>query len=346
MEVEEREIDEDGNILRTSEKQISEPIPMIRDSSRNRLQRLGALYSDAENLSSPIHRNEARFDENLQQPTPKPEGRNTKRIGKLAALADQINNWEDDSSGPQQSDVKVTNTKSSTKRNAPSPPKIVDASVKKATEVDKGSNNYGTRTKKQTPTKENPKQLQWDQNVMDALQQQGFERRQSSQSKLTYNFKKSSDDNREVPVPKTNASQSDSTATKSPSKADGKTGAKTGISKNLVSNRAAMFESGQKQTTPTKLQKDPAELSIKERLALFEKNKGQALIPKSALGMAPSAKQIMMGGTTGTASFAKDKPSAQPQSTKTSGYNKPGKKSILQRIFKNFISSFFQCSFC
>lgn len=40
-------------------------------------------------------------------------------------------------------------------------------------------------------------------------------------------------------------------------------------------------------------QKDPAEMSLKERMALFEKNKGTALIPKAPLGIAPSLKQIM-----------------------------------------------------
>lgn len=38
--------------------------------------------------------------------------------------------------------------------------------------------------------------------------------------------------------------------------------------------------------------KDPAEMSLKERLALFEKNKGIALIPMAPLGMSASSKQM------------------------------------------------------
>jgi hypothetical protein len=48
-----------------------------------------------------------------------------------------------------------------------------------------------------------------------------------------------------------------------------------------VLHKAALFES-----SPTKKNlKDPAELSVSERLALFERNKGQALIPKAAFSM-------------------------------------------------------------
>lgn len=75
------------------------------------------------------------------------------------------------------------------------------------------------------------------------------------------------------------------------------------VTKGLVSGRAAIFEKSERSnggggasggTSALKTQqKDPAEMSLKERLALFEKNKGIALIPKAALGMAPSAKQIM-----------------------------------------------------
>lgn len=38
--------------------------------------------------------------------------------------------------------------------------------------------------------------------------------------------------------------------------------------------------------------KDPAEMSLKERLALFEKNKGIALLPIAPMGMSATSKQI------------------------------------------------------
>jgi hypothetical protein len=56
----------------------------------------------------------------------------------------------------------------------------------------------------------------------------------------------------------------------------------------LVLHKAALFES-----SPTKKNlKDPAELSVSERLALFERNKGQALIPKAAFSMPVPAKYL------------------------------------------------------
>lgn len=47
----------------------------------------------------------------------------------------------------------------------------------------------------------------------------------------------------------------------------------------------AIFEQG----SPSKT-RDPALLSVSERKALFEKNKGGALIPKAAFGMAAPIK--------------------------------------------------------
>lgn len=58
----------------------------------------------------------------------------------------------------------------------------------------------------------------------------------------------------------------------------------------LQFGRAAVLV--EKNSTPNK--RDPAEMSLKERLALFEKNKGTALIPKAALGMSVSKKQILI----------------------------------------------------
>lgn len=45
-----------------------------------------------------------------------------------------------------------------------------------------------------------------------------------------------------------------------------------------VLQRAAKYES--EATSPTKRMRDPAELPLSERMALFEKNKGPLLVPK------------------------------------------------------------------
>ncbi|KAF9794798.1 hypothetical protein SFRURICE_017488, partial [Spodoptera frugiperda] len=74
----------------------------LRHNVKSRLDRLGNLYSDKPTLSSPIHRTELEFTsatppepEQLKQQKPRPQD-GKKKFGRLAALADQINNWEDD----------------------------------------------------------------------------------------------------------------------------------------------------------------------------------------------------------------------------------------------------------
>lgn len=358
MEVEEQDIDEYGNVLSSTDRTQANGVesgsaaaPMIRDSSRNRLQRLGALYSDTENLSSPIHRNEARFDDNLQQ-TPKANDvpRPTKRIGKLAALADSINNWEDDLSHPDASASTKVHREAAPK-SSPSKtvtsfgPRVVGTSLRKQQQhgspTMQQQQRYDERgqvksilsaktppkisepssstaaTKSVTPLKTNSatnrspsKQLKWDQGVMDALEQQGFQRRESTTSKLVYDFK----GDRELSRSETDDS--------SPKKQEKKTATKVDVSRGLVSGRAALFENVQKGNSPTRSRKDPAELPIKERLALFERNKGNALVPKAALGMAPSAKQIMADRKEEKNSSNSTSASAEKQ--KINSFNKPG----------------------
>lgn len=62
--------------------------------------------------------------------------------------------------------------------------------------------------------------------------------------------------------------------------------------KGLVqSAKAAFFDKSPLLKSPPG-KRDPAEMSLKERLALFEKNKGSALIPKAPLAMSVSTKKI------------------------------------------------------
>lgn len=53
-----------------------------------------------------------------------------------------------------------------------------------------------------------------------------------------------------------------------------------------IADKAAIFET----PSPSKASKDPALLSLSERKALFEKNKGDVLVPKAPFGMAPPVK--------------------------------------------------------
>ncbi|CAH2097610.1 unnamed protein product [Euphydryas editha] len=60
------------------------------------------------------------------------------------------------------------------------------------------------------------------------------------------------------------------------------------VDRSSVLSKAAMFEAG----SPRSKEKDPAEMSLRERKALFEKNKGAAIVPKAPFGLAPSAKTL------------------------------------------------------
>uniref|UniRef100_A0A1B0D534 Uncharacterized protein n=1 Tax=Phlebotomus papatasi TaxID=29031 RepID=A0A1B0D534_PHLPP len=83
----------DKNREEGPEKSLSGSTSSLRDSSKSLFQRLGALYSDNQLLSSPIHRTEGRFYEemNIQTST-----HSAIRLDKLSALADSISNWEDE----------------------------------------------------------------------------------------------------------------------------------------------------------------------------------------------------------------------------------------------------------
>ncbi|KAJ6649350.1 Anillin [Pseudolycoriella hygida] len=324
VEVEEREIDEHGNICNSTDNASNERTPMIRDSSRNRLQRLGALYSEPENLSSPIHRNEARFDDETQSEGVR--GKPSTRIGKLAALASQINDWEDQSSVFDGKHTKQS-TPTSPIKNLPtvvatSPRKIVGTGA-----IPKQTTKSIASLSEETAEKSSSKNLKWDKNVMDHLEQQGFQRRESTTSKLVYDYKEQKpipDKDKTRTVTETGKKTYISTAhiskiSEVKSRLDDNSkvaSVKTTpvVAKGLVSDRAARFESSQ-QIAALKNQKDPAEMSLKERLALFEKNKGTALIPKAALGMSVSAKQIMNEGQS-------PKPNS-PEKPKVTSFNKP-----------------------
>lgn len=58
------------------------------------------------------------------------------------------------------------------------------------------------------------------------------------------------------------------------------------VDRNSVLSKAAMFEAGSPKA------KDPAEMSLRERKAFFEKNKGAAIVPKAPFGLAPSVKTL------------------------------------------------------
>ncbi|GLV36450.1 scraps [Carabus blaptoides fortunei] len=341
----------------------SDDKPVIREGVKNRLQRLGKLYSDDGELSSPIHRTESKFCEEEQS---KKEIKKSTVGGRLKALASTRNQWEDELTtsctkttmkevpkkswkppAPKPPAVTVpTFAHSPNKGRAPKPPATSSTlSTKVSTKVS-SRESTPERTKiaspRNSPVKEGPtntgiKQVAWDNAVLATLESQGFTRTNSN-SKLVYNYEKQSEstkvdldeieeeeasneeDNKKVSklnveitdtqvseddeeiesdeegveIPESKVCEPESkilkiasrfgeqrnldVEDKKPMPKSPKTNLRTGD----VLSRAAMFE---RSPNKAKDSKDPALMTVSERKALFEKNKGAALIPKAAFGM-------------------------------------------------------------
>lgn len=314
VQVEEQETSDDN-------ESSTQPIAKLRDTSRNRLQRLGALYSNNE-ISSPIHRTEGNFHEGGSEQelddTEIASKRPKQRFGKLAALANSINNWEDNTAHidvksvelkPVEASSSSSNdeTRPTSRRSPQRKPQIVQHQLK---EKFQPKNNDNIPTEKSShknddmpSTSSKIKQLKWDQKVMDSLEAQGFQRRDSTNPKLAYEYERQSakvvevatKDDKEMKSSKPAANVKTSNEvikTKTVSDERKQQPQTTVVKTGLVSGRAAVFEGKAQNVVPAKPQKDPTELSLKERMNLFEKNKGEALVPKAAFGMAPSISKI------------------------------------------------------
>lgn len=379
MEVEEQELDGDGKVLNTIQKQRKQikateethetpataPSSCIRDSSRNQLHRLGALYSNPQDLSSPVHRTETAFAIEQEPDHETRSATKLKKSKKLAELAHSYNQWEDESvsknrtpkpSTCEQNDCAATASPHKAMDNQPiSGIKPISASPRKY--GDKGatasiSNRFESMEKRETDNNKNSnnKKLNWDKGIMDSLESQGFKRRDTTHKRLEYDFNQT-DGMKQINTKPSNAAKPPSgsaaivkgaipksapTRVEEPAK-------KLEVTKGLVSGRAAIFETNAPNATnnaasssaAAKNQKDPAEMSLKERMALFERNKGEALIPKAALGMAPSAKQIMSDKkpsenvrqviTTPQQPMSSTVASVAPSANKINNFNKPVK---------------------
>ncbi|KAF2896611.1 hypothetical protein ILUMI_09554 [Ignelater luminosus] len=161
-------------------------------------------------------------------------------------------------------------------------------------------------------TTNSSKQLNLDPAVLEILESQGFTRT-TSNTRLIYNY--SSQESRSIKMAEIKmpakiinnnndhiieeeeeeeeeeesedqpaAESKKVIAEKQPFKAVGSP-TKNNIKGPTVADRAAIFEAA---CSPNKnTNKDPALLSVSERKALFEKNKGKALIPKAPISLAP-----------------------------------------------------------
>lgn len=326
--MEEQELDSEGKVLNTIQKQrkqitaiedrdenSSAPSSCIRDSSRTQLHRLGALYSNPQDLSSPVHRTETAFA--IEPENEARSGTKLKKSSKLTELANSYNEWEDESLSKNR--VHKTNSNDqvvATKINESKTVSGIKSIIKSPRKPDQRGatssilNRIETFDKKDDNKNLNNKKLNWDKSIMDSLESQGFRRRDTTVKRLEYDFNKETD-GREINTKVSNvskptsvvaASGNKSNVPKSDTKQQSALAKKVEITKGLVSGRAAIFETSASRATSTtaltnnantKNQKDPAEMSLKERMALFERNPGAAPIPKAAIGLAASVKQIM-----------------------------------------------------
>ncbi|XP_018566415.1 anillin-like isoform X2 [Anoplophora glabripennis] len=328
----------------------------LRDESKSKLKRLGKLYAggDDADISSPIHKTEAKFYEreykeerNMKsdKDLAKSASKSRKGLSKLADLAQTINEWEDDvhqnrtavekkqPSTPRKtwkppapqppnasSPPKPNPSKPSQKPKAPDPPVVTkDTSVKRM--VEERGNITGSPNKSSgspqklanvTEVKEAvPKHIKWDQNVLDTLEQRSKAEVRTAQTtqisrsqeeikpdtiieEEEFNENKiMMENNRQSPVKDvpTKNQKVNVSCPSSPQKfyannqpACPRSPSKANVRAPQIANKAAMFES-----SPSKA-KDPALLSVSERKALFEKNRGNALVPKAPIGMSAPVK--------------------------------------------------------
>uniref|UniRef100_A0A1A9WMV8 PH domain-containing protein n=1 Tax=Glossina brevipalpis TaxID=37001 RepID=A0A1A9WMV8_9MUSC len=260
-----------------------------RNTPRNCLQRLGVLYSNTGDLSSPIHRTEGQFHADTEETKENANTKPKQRLNKLAALADSINQWEDDTT---HHNIKATYQSS---QPPPKPDLPSRGRIRSIVQEEKAD----LKTK----------QLKWDPNVINSLEAQGFQRRKSSNLKVAYEFAKEQQNEKDdiqektlyvdkekdikIVYDKVKFVKQGNEEKKLNQVGDNKKMAT--VKPGLVSDRAALFENQtqSQMQNAQKPQKDPTELSLKERMKLFEKNKGEALIPKAPFGMAPPINKIL-----------------------------------------------------
>ncbi|XP_044012506.1 anillin-like isoform X2 [Aphidius gifuensis] len=294
---------------------------------RSKLNRMGKLYSDdcSRELSSPIHRTEEKFTAEDEEALR--EKKNVKcgaRTHRLAALASQINNWEDDLSHPTLPPLKKGESKAE-KIQA----KMNEQVKAGSSEPQPSTSGYG-RWKSNADSQPGAnnslnRQFKWDKTIIENLEAQGYTRTKSN-SRLVYDYKNCSQDKKSPKDTKgdnkrkkedtsvlTKVIQPTESSTKSPSKntkildtsikstssngSRNRFGNYNGSPKSTVQSgspgsvlsKASLFET---KNTITRT-KDPAEMTLSERMALFERNKGEALIPKAPLSSSVPTKKLM-----------------------------------------------------
>lgn len=305
------EYDENGKMIRKGETVNSlsnfdnadRPV-QLRDHSRKNLNRLGVLYSDTDQISSPIQRTEENFCENYEAGS---SNRRVKKVSKLVSLAKDMNSWEDDYT---QHPIKSLQSTASPRKTGTIPKTSVSSPAKKQSPF-KTPLSASITSDSGSATASPSKKLLWDKKVMESLEAQGFTRRDTSVPKLVYDY---SADKPSTSGIKFSASASTSTSSAKTFTKPAEVKKVDSPAKKIVASpakkvvapppapalpkaapvlpKAAPVRKVPEQRNVrfsnafNKNQKDPAEMSLKERMAIFEKNKGTAPVPKTPYGIA------------------------------------------------------------
>ncbi|XP_045762556.1 anillin-like isoform X6 [Maniola jurtina] len=294
----------------------------LRDNVKSRLDRLANLYSDNPTMSPPIYRSEDFMPSPPKDPeSPKSKHEGKKKFGRLAALADQINNWEDDLKHSHPPETKKTTSHQS--KNEKMDSSTLDMSIHSFKDINKAlqsakSNKNTKQINSHTFTKPNVNECQRLAKKIVA----DLYRAPTPPSKINDENCESDKDKENNVVEREENDNSECVQTKDDKPATEGSPAfrrfaprlNGNVDRSSVLSKAAMFEAG----SPRSKEKDPAEMSLRERKALFEKNKGAAIVPKAPFGLAPSVKTLH--------GDVKDKPTKVVQKT-TSKSNTPEKNS-------------------
>ncbi|GJQ86774.1 putative cell division protein anillin [Trypoxylus dichotomus] len=292
--------------------------PALREQAKHKLKKLGRLYAGGEDadISSPIYRTEENF---LKETVSTSEANN-----KVEDLAQDIRQWEDDTNHVKshKNDAKALTRKWETQApsqlNTNKKYDLQDTDAfsnnhvvkSEKTIITKQDNSSCKGENKSTVTFNTPeKTLELDQGMLKTLESQGFTRT-TSNSRLIYNYNTNVGKNpnnettdalhtslrsREMVIEEEDgANKKVNEESQKPAcvakkffpielkKEENKVTPRS-PKKNVqssIASKTAMFES-----SPSKLNNDPAMMSLAERKAMFEKNKGAALIPKAAFAM-------------------------------------------------------------
>ncbi|KAI5638348.1 cell division protein anillin domain-containing protein [Phthorimaea operculella] len=305
----------------------------LRQNVKSRLDRLGNLYSDKPNLSSPIHRTESNFTAGTPPPVQEKKreapNNNKKKFGRLAALADEINNWEDDLShhnfNPEPAKKPASKWEPKNNQLEKLESSTLDVSIHSIKDINKvlqtatPKSTQSTRPNTRTFTKTNEQKL--EKNIVAELEPTESATPSAAAAPNMATMvaappivtKKPSIKKYKAPTPPRKEqdecdSDKDKENTVQQQEIDNVECKQTkqdeapaspvvkrlapklngNVDRNSVLSKAAMFEAG----SPRAKEKDPAEMSLRERKALFEKNKGAVIMPKAPFGLAPSVKTL------------------------------------------------------